>query len=254
MANLFFAFGGQNYARYLTWFDLFLTNIEKSHPGAKELLKKGAISVARSLIPGNLCAVDKTMEETFMKFAKSRGGAGGSGLTGLLQNVEAYQRWIRTASERSKFYQSTLEMAGMVGDEDNTRQGRHRELGVSEIRRSESAVQRTSSAIDGWMNPFRIDTMDRLYVISSGSPVKPDMEEDILQADKKGKDTKDKFILERLQGTTLEFFDTIPKLRLKTMETTKKTIKLTNAQGNVIKYQEQGDIAFQVNLCTTSCL
>lgn len=59
--------------RYLTWFDSFLTNIELTHPGAKPLLEQGAIAVARSLIPGALCAVDKTMEETFMKFAKSPG-------------------------------------------------------------------------------------------------------------------------------------------------------------------------------------
>lgn len=52
---------------------MFLTNIELFHPGAKELLKKGGIAVARSLIPGALSAVDKTMEETFMKFAKSAG-------------------------------------------------------------------------------------------------------------------------------------------------------------------------------------
>lgn len=59
--------------RYLVWLEVFLTNIEQSHPGAKELLKKGGIAVARSLIPGALSAVDKTMEETFMKFAKSAG-------------------------------------------------------------------------------------------------------------------------------------------------------------------------------------
>ena len=40
--------------RYLVWLEVFLTNIDKSHPGAKELLKKGGIAVARSLIPGAL--------------------------------------------------------------------------------------------------------------------------------------------------------------------------------------------------------
>ena len=55
------------------WLDPFLTNIEASHPRAKQLLKKGGIAVARSPIPGALSAVDKTMEETFMKFAKSAG-------------------------------------------------------------------------------------------------------------------------------------------------------------------------------------
>ena len=55
------------------WLEVFLTNIDQSHPGAKELLKQGGIAVARSLIPGALSAVDKTMEETFMKFSKSTG-------------------------------------------------------------------------------------------------------------------------------------------------------------------------------------
>ena len=59
--------------------------------------KTGTFSVARSMIPGNRCAVDKTMEETFMKHAKSKGGAG---LCGLLKNFDAYQRWVRTTPER----------------------------------------------------------------------------------------------------------------------------------------------------------
>ena len=60
MADLFFSFGGQNYARYLTYFSTFIVNIEATHPGADALLKRGAISVARSFIPGNRCDVDKT--------------------------------------------------------------------------------------------------------------------------------------------------------------------------------------------------
>ena len=32
--------------RYLTWFDMLLRNIELTHPGAEELLRKGAIAVA----------------------------------------------------------------------------------------------------------------------------------------------------------------------------------------------------------------
>ena len=61
------------YDRYLVWLEVFLTNIETSHPGAKYLLENGGIAVARSNIPGALSAVDKTMEETFMRFAKSPG-------------------------------------------------------------------------------------------------------------------------------------------------------------------------------------
>ena len=104
MPDLFFSFGGQIYARYLTYFTMFLENVDLTHPGAEELLKRGAFSVARSFIPANRCAVDKTMEETFMKHSKSRGGAGGcgAGLTGLLSNFDSYHRWVRTTHERTK--------------------------------------------------------------------------------------------------------------------------------------------------------
>lgn len=59
--------------RYLVWLEAHLTNLEQTHPGAMDLLTKGAIAVARSIMPGALSAVDKTMEETFMRFAKSAG-------------------------------------------------------------------------------------------------------------------------------------------------------------------------------------
>jgi hypothetical protein len=46
--DLFFSFGGQNYARYLTFFSVFLAKIEISHPGATYLLK-GAPSAWQDL-------------------------------------------------------------------------------------------------------------------------------------------------------------------------------------------------------------
>ena len=100
MPDLFFSFGGQNYARYMAFFSMFITNIDASQD-ATELLRRGAFSVARSFIPGNRCEVDKTIEETLMKQSKSRGGSGssGAGLTGLQTNYGAYQRWTRSASE-----------------------------------------------------------------------------------------------------------------------------------------------------------
>ena len=57
-----------------------------------------AIRVARSLTPGNRYAIDKEMEETFMKHAKSRSGAGGSGtgISSIVVNYDAYQQWVRT--------------------------------------------------------------------------------------------------------------------------------------------------------------
>ena len=68
MVGLFFSFDGQNYARYLCYFSLFLFNIVKTYA---EVMKLDATSVARSFIPANRSTVDKTIEETFLQHAKS---------------------------------------------------------------------------------------------------------------------------------------------------------------------------------------
>lgn len=94
MPDLFFSYDGHNYARYLTMFSSMISNIDVTHPGSLELLKNGAISVARSMIPGSRTDIDKTMEETFMRHSKSGGGASGAGITGLTRNFSAYQRWV----------------------------------------------------------------------------------------------------------------------------------------------------------------
>ena len=119
MSSMFFSFDMQNYARYLTYYSVFLANIHQTHPRAKDLLKRGAMSVARTYIPGNRCAVDKTMEETFMRHAKSRGGPGtsGTGISGIATNFNAYQRWVRSCHERSKYAEATLNMADMLTGE-----------------------------------------------------------------------------------------------------------------------------------------
>ena len=73
--------------------------------------------MARSFVPGNRCPVDKTIEETFMKHSKSHGGAGGgsAGLSGLLSNYDAYQRWVRAAHERVQIVKGALAMVDVGG-------------------------------------------------------------------------------------------------------------------------------------------
>jgi len=132
VTDLFFS-NGQHNARYLTFFAVFIANIATSHPGATELFKRGAISVASSFISGNHCAVDKTMEETCIKHSRSHGGAGGNsaGLSGILTNHDSYQRWVRTAHEKSKFISMTFNMADMLSNPGEA--GRNRVLRSSEI-------------------------------------------------------------------------------------------------------------------------
>ena len=81
-----------------------MVNLDETHTGTSELLQRGKIGVVRSFIPGNRCAIDKTVEETSMKHSKSRSDSGGSGSsnTGIAGNNDAYLHWRRTTYELSK--------------------------------------------------------------------------------------------------------------------------------------------------------
>ena len=245
MADLFFSFNGQNYARYLTYFSLFIANIETSHPGSTELLERGAISVARSFIPGNRCDVDKTMEETFMKHSKSHQSAGGSsaGLSGITTNYNAYQRWVRTAHERTKFTEETFEMVGIIPNSDKACS--HKDLRQTEITNSEANVRKTISVIQSFVDPFSIDDTANLYNIASGAPVPVPVATDVLRAEQAGKDAKEAFIRDRLEKNE-KFFDPIKRLCLKTMVDSNKSAKLKTSKNKAVEYKQQGNIALQL--------
>ena len=83
MPVLFFSYDCQNYACYLTMSSVLLANIDDTHPGALDLLKRGAISVAGSMIPGSREDVSRTIiEETIMEDSKAHSGASGTGISG----------------------------------------------------------------------------------------------------------------------------------------------------------------------------
>ena len=116
-------------------------------------------------------------------------------------------------------------------------------MSATDIARSEAAVQRTTGAVKGYLNPFSMADKTHLYVISSGSPVSQEIERDVMWAEQAGHAQKVKFINERLLKTsepTHDFYDRLTKLKLL------KKSKLSSSQGKLIQYQEQGNIAFQL--------
>lgn len=245
MSDLFFSFDGHNYSRYLTFFAVFLANIDETHPGACELLKAGAISVARSLVPGNRCAVDKTIEETFMKHAKSHGGSGGcgAGLTGLLSNFSAYQRWVKTTHERAQYVDVTRAKVGMESESHGRQQ--HKDLRQSEVKKSEKRVQKTKSVIQNFLNPFDVSDHDKLYCISSGAHAPEPVEKDMMTAEQLGKQAKETFIVDRLE-TKKNFFSPVKKMKLRTFHSGNKTVKLKTAQNKIITYKQHSSVALQL--------
>ena len=86
MCPLLFSMDHQNYAHYLTCYILLLLNLDISHPGAKDLLKKRGFSVGRSTFPASRVPIDQMIEHC-NKDAKGNGG-----VVGISQNHSAYQR------------------------------------------------------------------------------------------------------------------------------------------------------------------
>ena len=241
MADIFFSFDGQNYARYLSFFSVFLANVDDSHPGAIRLLQDGGVSVARSMIPGNRCPVDKTMEETFMKSAKSHGGMGssGAGLQGLVNDPKTYQRWVRTTHERTRYVEATLSMVDMMPESRGST--KHKDLRPSEVMKSEKSVSKTTTAIRSFMNPFDVDDREKLYSLSSGAPATVSVEGEVLSAEKIGKAAKERFIRERLE-TKDHFFEPIKRMKLKTMSLADKSIRVKTSKNKIIELKQQSTV------------
>ena len=131
-------------------------------------------------------------------------------------------------------------MCGVRDDPEAPLHGKHRELGQSEIQKSETAVQRVIAAINGFTNPFTISDKNNLYNLASGAPVPQLIAKDVLEAESEGKSARDDFITKRFKSGESEtlFFASISRLKLKTMEKSNKAVKLTSSLGNVsIKVQ-----------------
>jgi hypothetical protein len=170
-----------------------------------------------------------------MKHSKSHGGAGGgsAGLSGLLSNYDAYQRWVRAAHERVQFVKGDLAMVDMLADDSDAK--KHRNLRRTEIERL---------AIVGFINPFEMEQKGKLYCISSGASATSEIERDVILAEASGADAKVDFISECLEKHE-KFFDPIKRLNLKTSELAKKTT-IKSSQNKIIEYRQQSNIAFQL--------
>lgn len=70
-------------------------------------------------------------------------------------------------------------------------------------------------------------------------------EDDILQAEQRGKIAKDKFVTERIK-THDKFFEPIKKMNLRTMEDIGKKVKLKSSKNKEIQYRQQGNVAMQL--------
>ena len=173
-----------------------------------------------------------------MCHAKSRGGSG-SGVTGLLTNYNAYQRWVCSTHARSQYLNATLQMVGLLPEYTD----KHKDARTADICKSETHVQKAKDAIESFMNPFDIEGSD-VVILSSGASATKEVTCDLLRGESAGQEAKDKFVTSRLQ-TGKNFFEPITRLKCKTLENMSKSVKVTSKK-KLLQYKQQDNIAFQL--------
>lgn len=92
-----------------------------------------------------------------------------------------------------------LEMCGLIDKPECQKAGKHCELKATEIKKSEQAVQQTLAAIKNFTYPFVITDKNSLYNVTSGAPVIPEDEIDILELTAV-REAKKAFIRNRFQN------------------------------------------------------
>ena len=125
-------------------------------------------------------------------------------------------------------------MFQLNSDPNRPRASQHRDLSPSEILHSEKATQSVMKAIHNFTNPSAIADKSRLYSLASGAPATAKVTEEVLCAEKIGREARNAFNKERMElNCGSSFFEPLKRKKMKTMEACNKTVKITSSQGKV---------------------
>ena len=111
---IFFSCHRPNYARWMVRYLHNLLNMDITHPGVREALSNGALSIRRSSKGFSRNAVDITLEQTVNADAASHA----TGITAFTNSEQARKKWMLTMSPRSSIVGHLLVKAGLKTHED----------------------------------------------------------------------------------------------------------------------------------------
>ena len=123
----------------------------------------------------------------------------------------------------------------------------HRDMRPTEINRSQRNTAKTIVAVQSFLNPFTVDTKNKLLILSSGQAATDEIEKDVLSADSVGVAARDAFIADRLKKNK-DFFKPIKRQNLKTLSRMNKKRPTKSSEGKVLQFKHQGNVAFQLFL------
>ncbi|KAK3731326.1 hypothetical protein QZH41_001754 [Actinostola sp. cb2023] len=87
-------------------------------------------------------------------------------------------------------------------------------MGKSRMSVDENDVKKVQSTLNNWINPFSPSDSDDISHLASGLTAPKKVEDDLLMAHEKGKESMETFMRKRLMTTEVPFYDPIPKLKL----------------------------------------
>ena len=180
MSPIFFSVNKQNYARWSVRYLLNLLNMDESHPGIRQVLENGALSVRRSSNSFARNPVDMTLEQTINADAASRL----TGISAFQQSIAAKNRWTITRSARTAVVTELLEKAGIHRTEEEL----HKELRDSRVERDNKDISTLLDSIVSCGNPFKEDTYqpDKLYNIATGVATSESVKQELISFRKTG--------------------------------------------------------------------
>ena len=73
----------------------------------------------------------------------------------------------------------------MIDDPECPKSGKYRDIGSSQIKKSEYAVKKIMETISHFIDPWKIADKEKLYCLAYGAPVSEEIKKDILRADEK---------------------------------------------------------------------
>ncbi len=171
MIPLFFATGLHNYSKWMTLYLMNLLNMDQTHPGLKEKLLNGALTISRSNKSFSRTEIDLTLEQTVNADAASRL----TGIASMTQNINARRQWNFLRSTRSQIVSTLMDRAGLTVPDET-----HQELKPTRIKRDAKDLGKIQNAIDSTLNPFSIEQeKETLYCISSGKAASAEVANDL---------------------------------------------------------------------------
>lgn len=211
MVPYFFAMDRPNYAR---WLPVYIADMKSLQTVYQEFIQ-GNHSVSRS---GQ--AFSKALEQSINADTKHKGG-----IIGISQSAAALNKWFLTAHERAAI---TASLKEMYGAHDGNVETAHKEGSVPRIRRDEEDITKLVNCFSSGLmeNPFLCEESDVLKNFATGLVLPEIAKQSIFGSHEKGKRQMMKFVQGCKNSTEINFWDSIPSLKVITFSKLTKTAQV----------------------------